>query len=518
MRYITALDLLEETVNKYPEKTAVVCEADSVTYSAFYGEIRKLAAGLFKALKGRTGLPVILFLDKGIPCLELMYATVMSGNIYVPMDVKTPSDRVKKIVRTSGSVIAVTDSKGKDLFEAMDFQGEVFLYEDLKETEMDPDAESALSLIRENIIDTDIMYLLFTSGSTGEPKGVAVRHRSVVDYIEAFIEDTGISEEDVAGNQTPFYADMSLKDLMVLYKGGTLVIIPQKYFMTPKKLLQYLDDNNVTTIMWVPTAYRLVSQFDGLSKVTPKSLRRFVFSGESMPLPVVKYWMGFYPLRENEYIQNYGPTEITGACASHHITEKDMEKGILPIGKPYRNTGIILMDDEGNIVEKPGTSGENTEGEICVYGSCLAAGYYNDRESTDRSFVSFPGRESVKDLMYRTGDLGRYDENGDIVFISRIDSQVKHGGKRIELGEIESAAVKADGVKACCCVHLKEKDELVMLYTGDIDEKAFKAALSEYLPKYMIPVRYIVLSELPMLPNGKLDRKSMEKIAAEDGD
>lgn len=516
MRKLTAIDYLEGSVREYPDKTAVICEDTSVTYRKFYTEIQKIGVSVRKLLNNRIQVPVLIFMEKGISCLEAMYGIAMSGNIYVPMDEKTPLERIRKIMDTSGTDLIIAGEKEEEKLRKSGFSGSIISFSSLVDRELNDADTDSLQKLKKQTVDTDLMYLLFTSGSTGDPKGVAVMHRSVVDYIEAFLDEVKLSSDDVAGNQTPFYADMSLKDLMVLYTGGTLVIIPQRFFMTPKKLLEYLDNNNVTTIMWVPTAYRLISQFDGLKRIKPSSLKRFVFSGESMPFPVFEYWLEHYPLSSSIYIQQYGPTEITGACTSHVITEEDVKKKILPIGRPFHNTGILLVDEKQHIVYDSRYDTDHTagaEGEILVFGSCLAAGYYNNNSESRAAFIQNPNINTHSSIAYRTGDLGRTGENGELIFISRIDYQVKHGGKRIELGEIECAADQTEGLKACCCVHDDENDELILYFTGEVPEKAIKEKLMALIPKYMIPTKYVKLDELPMLPNGKLDRKSLKEYA-----
>lgn len=247
------------------------------------------------------------------------------------------------------------------------------------------------------MLDTDLMYILFTSGSTGVPKGVAVRYRSVLDYIRAYVSDVGISHEDIFGNQTPFYADMSLKDIyMSMAVGATICIIPQKYFMTPKKLLRYLEDNGVTYIAWVPTAYGIISRFDAMRELRPSKIRICIFSGEAMPISVFHYWREKYP--DASFIQLYGPTEITGACTSFHVVKQYGPTEIIPIGKPFSNTGILLLDEDDHEIEKT----SDAQGEICVYGSCLAAGYYNNPEKTAEAFVQNPTVHTHPELIYRT--------------------------------------------------------------------------------------------------------------------
>lgn len=512
MREITVLDILEKTAARLPDKIYLRDEEETVTY----GECRARATGLGYALHRELGgarkRPILLFIDKSCRCVVSMLGVLYSGNFYVPMDVKTPLARLESILRTMEDAVIVTTEKDSAALRKTGYQGTALVYEELLAKW--PPAEGAEQLvrtIRDSVIDTELMYVLFTSGSTGAPKGVAVMHRSVMDYIEAFTGAVKVEEGDVHGSQTPFYTDMSLKDLyMAMKAGASICLIPQKYFMSPKKLLQYLEDHQVTTLMWVPTAYRLISQFDALEKIKPRSLKKLLFSGESMPVPVYKYWRRYYP--DAEITQQYGPTEITGACTTYRVTRNYADDETIPIGKPFPNTGILLLDENDREIPPADTA---SAGEICVFGSCLAAGYYNAPDKTAEAFVPIPTVTGYSPLMYRTGDLARYDGEGNLIFVSRKDHQVKHGGRRIELGEIETAFQAAEGIKAVCCVQDREEDKLVLYYIGEVPEEEMSLAVRDSLPKYMIPAVYHKLDQLPALPNGKLDRKTMDGWANE---
>lgn len=509
MRTITVLDILDKTASRLPDSVYLQDEAESVTFSQCREQAMRLGCALHKELGGARKKPVMLFIDKSCRCVIAMLGTLYSGNFYVPMDVKTPFERLDSILSTLEDAVVVTTQKDEADLRKTGYDGEALIYEELLEKWSDGDAESVLAPVRESIIDTEMMYVLFTSGSTGTPKGVGVMHRSVVDYIEAFIDKVSVEEGDIHGSQTPFYTDMSLKDVyMAMKAGATVCLIPQKLFMSPKKLLQYLDDHGVTTLMWVPTAYRLISQFDALEKLKPRFLKKMLFSGESMPVPVYKYWKQHYP--DAEFTQQYGPTEITGACTSYRVMRDYEDDETIPIGKPFPNTGIMLLDEEDREVALSDTV---TQGEICVYGTCLAAGYYNAPEKTEKAFVPIPGQKGCSALMYRTGDLARYDAEGNLVFVSRKDYQVKHGGRRIELGEIETAFQAVDGVKGVCCVQDRREDKLVLYYVGGMPEKEISLTVKNRLPKYMIPAAYHQMESLPTLPNGKLDRKTLDKWA-----
>ena len=506
MRDITVLDLFDRTAEKYPDNTAVIQEERSVSYGELKELSQRIGSSLFLYLEGRVQKPVSIFMEKGIECLSSMLGIMYSGNIYVPMDVKTPEERLRSILGTLKSSIIICMERDRKRLSDMGFGDELLVYEDIISGSGYEREGEGLNSVRKNMTDMDLMYVLFTSGSTGIPKGVAIRHRSVLDYVDAYVDDVGVSPEDILGNQTPFYADMSLKDIYMAFSVGAAVcIIPQTYFMSPKKLLNYLNDKKVTSIAWVPTAYQIVASFKALDIVRPEYLRTFVFSGESMQISVFEYWRKYYP--DGDFIQNYGPTEITGACTSYHVKGDVPEEGFIPIGRPYRNTGILLLDEKGGIIKDKDT---DAAGEICVYGSCLAAGYYNNRERTDEVFVRNPLYPETVSLMYKTGDIGRWDGDGNLVFVSRKDYQIKHGGRRIELGEIEAAADSIDEISMCCAVQNRDKDELVLYYSGDIDKDSIKEHLGQRLPKYMIPVRYEKRDTLPILPNGKLDRKTVD--------
>lgn len=509
MRAITVLDILEDTASRLPDKIFLWDEFGKITYGQYRTEAVRFGYALHRELEGLRRRPVILFMEKGCRCAVCLTGILYSGNFYVVMDTKTPIDRLESTLEALSNAIVVTTLAELKTLRKIGFSGNALIFEELMENWQDDSAEETVMKLKEDILDTDLMYVLFTSGSTGTPKGVAAMHRSVVDYIESSIEGIGIEENDVIGNQGPFYTDIPLRDVFMAMKAGaTTCITPQRFFMSPKKLLQYLDEHHVTKLMWVPTAYRLISQFDALEKVRPSEIKKLLFVGEALPIPVYRYWRRHYP--NADYRQLYGPSEITGVCTYYRITRDYKDGETIPIGRPFPNTGILLLDDNDKLIERTDT--EKT-GEICVRGTCITAGYYNDPEKTAKVFVQDPTITAYPSLIYRTGDLARYNEQGDMVFISRKDYQVKHGGRRIELGEVEAAFQSVAGIKAACCVQDRRADTLVLYYIGEISEDDIPLAVREKLPKYMIPALYHKMDELPILPNGKLDRKTLDRWA-----
>lgn len=513
MRTNTVLDILEQTAKRLPNKVFLKDEKGELTYGEYRQEAIVFGYALHCALNGAKGRPVMLFMEKGCRLAACLSGVLYSGNFYVVMDIKTPAERLESTLRTLENAAVVTTTEEYENLKKLGYNGSALIYEELVGTVAgaaeDGTAEETVMQIMEGILDTDLMYVIFTSGSTGVPKGVAAMHRSVVDYIESSIGCIGIEECDVIGSQGPFYTDIPLRDVFMAMKAGaTTCIVPQRFFMSPKKLLGYLAENHVSNLMWVPTAYRLISQFDALSKVTPEEIQKILFVGEAIPIPVYRYWREHYP--NAQYRQLYGPSEVTGVCTFYRMTRNYADGETIPIGKPFPNTGLMLLDENDKPIAK---ADAGKEGEICVYGTCLTAGYYNDPEKTRGAFVQNPIVTAYPSLMYRTGDIARYNEDGDLVFVSRKDFQVKHGGRRIELGEVEAAFAAVKGLKAACCVHNRAEDRLVLYYVGDIAEEEISLAVRNTIPKYMIPAEYHKLESLPTLPNGKTDRKKMDAWA-----
>lgn len=506
---ISVLDILEETTQKLPNKIVCIDSIKDITYLQLTQDAKTFGYALNQELRVQK-TPVVLFMEKGCDCMTAMLGTLYSGNIYVPMDISTPLERLKSILSSLETDYIVASAKDKRVLDKMGYTGgHIYVYESLMEKYQECKSFEVLDDIRSEMTDMDLMYILFTSGSTGIPKGVAIRHRSVIDYIDAYVSEVGITKNDIVGNQAPFYNDMSVRDIFMPIKvGATCCILPRTYFMSPKKLLEYMDANRVSYTCWAPTAYSLIYQFDGLSKIHLTSLHKIIYSGEVMPIPVLKYWQKFFPTAE--FYQLYGPTEITGVCLYHKITRDYANEERIPLGKAFKNTGIMLLNDEKQVVTQDQAG---MAGEICVSGTCLAAGYYNNPEKTKETFVQNPLISMYPSLIYRTGDLAKWDKDGNLIFVSRKDYQIKHSARRIELGDIEAIILSLGEIKACCCVQNREHDKLILYYVGNIESREIMIQIKDKLPQYMFPTEYHRQESLPVLPNGKLNRKLMDQWA-----
>ena len=493
------LDYLTETVQRVPEKMAYSDGTDELCFREVYEQSR--AVGTFLSGSGIYKEPVVIFMNKHPKMAAAFYGTVFGGNYYVPIDVEMPEGRIRLILENIAARIMICDDTTLPIAEKIGFEGRVVLYDEICRT---PVKEEALQEIYDCAIDTDPVYIVFTSGSTGVPKGVTACHRSVIDYIEHLSEALGFDEDTVFGNQAPLYMDACLWELLVTIKfGASAYLIPKELFMFTVKLVEYMNRYRINTVCWVVSALTMISAFGTFETVVPRYLRLIAFVSEAFPVKQFNKWRKVLP--DAVYVNLYGPTEGTGVCC-YYIVDREFEPGdVIPIGKPFKNTQILLLDEQDKSVE-PGQPGE-----ICIRGASLTLGYYNDPERTREVFVQNPLNPFYPESIYRTGDLGRLNGRGELEFISRRDYQVKHMGHRIELGEIEANVNMLDDIKAAGCVYDKERSKIVLFYTGGIDEKDLTVCLKEKLPRYMMPSRIIRLPEMPYTANGKLDRMTLMK-------
>lgn len=495
------LNYLLSSANKNPEKTAYFSITDEYKYRDLLKDTMAIATGLINCISS-TQKPVLIYMEKSPYCLSAFWGAVMSRNFYVPIDITMPDYRIKLIVDNLKPAAIISCRANAEVAKA--YCENVLVYEELIKVEPDCDK---LNDRLSHAVDTDPVYVLYTSGSTGVPKGVVVSHRSLVDYIDHFCEELIITEDDIIANQAPFYFDASLVDIYCTLKmGGSTGIVPIEYFSVPIKLVEFLDNYNITTIRWVPSALKMISMFKGLKTLKPKCLRKVIFGAESMPVKVYNYWKNNLP--EVTFAQIYGPTEITGVCTYHFVDRTYTDEQTIPIGKAFKNSEVFLLSEENKLIDTIGTIGE-----ICVKGSCLSLGYYNSPEKTDEVFVQNPLNPYYPEKIYKTGDLAKYDDRMDLVFVSRKDFQIKHMGHRIELGDIETAVMSIPDIKATCCLFNKEKDKIVLFYVSDkYEDDALREQLSTRLQHYMIPNVLKKLDNMPLTATGKSDRVKLKEM------
>ncbi len=508
---INICEMLEMSAEKYPDKTAFADPFSSITFKELLEQSKKIACHFISSeIISGSRRSVLFYMEKCVKALPVMFGGVYCGAFYCFVDIRQSDERAKDIInRVSPSVIITDSANAERLNKILGSTAEPVMIEDIT----DPGFldglscnEKILEKEREGSYDLLPLYVNFTSGSTGMPKGVVVGHASVIDFIDVFTDTFKITENDVIANQAPFDFDVSVKDIYSgLYTGATVVLIPREYFTNPMQLMDYLCDNKVTVIIWAVTAMCFVSIMNGFDYKTPDRLRMVMFSGEVMPVKQLNKWRD--RIGNATYVNLYGPTEITCNCTYHIIDRQYEKEDVIPIGIPFRNEKVFLLDENDNLITEPGI-----EGEICVSGTCLAIGYYKDEAKTAEAFVQNPLNKEFYERIYRTGDLGKYDDKGLLYYSSRKDFQIKHMGQRIELSDIELSAMAVDNVSRACCLYDEKKKKIVMFYTGDIDKSELSLALKEKLPEFMVPGKTEKLSELPVNKNGKIDRSALKEM------
>lgn len=496
------LEWLEQSERALPHKACVSDPSDSLTFAELGARARSFATWLVRATCHQPRQAVALYLDKSPLTFAAMLGTVYAGGFYSVIDTRQPQVRVSHILSALEATVVLADQGTlADAHAAADELGIPVC--DIAEATCEVD-EGLLRARRAQALDTDPLYVNFTSGSTGTPKGVVVSHRSVIDFIPLFAATFGIGQEDVIANQAPFDFDVSVKDVYTsLCTGASMHLVPRAYFSNPTQLMDYLAEVRPTTLTWAVSALCFVSIMGGLDYREPASVRRVLFSGEVMPPAQLAAWQRHLP--DATFANLYGPTEITCNCTYHIIDRAYDPSEVIPMGRPFPNERVLLLDEEGRLVTSTGVPGE-----VCVCGTCLALGYLGDPDRTAKAFVQNPLNGRWMETMYKTGDLAKLDDDGNLVFVARKDHQIKHLGQRIELTDIEASAQSVPGVEQACCLYDSVRKRLILCYVGGIDKKDLKRHLRTLLPPYMQPNTCRQLESFPLTKNGKIDRRALE--------
>jgi D-alanine--poly(phosphoribitol) ligase subunit 1 len=491
------LEYLEGSAVKFPDKLAFVDERSEIKYGNLLQEAQSLGFAIHTKTNAAIRQPIVVFVDRNIESLVSFMGVAYSGNFYVPIEIQMPKMRIELILQTLNPIAMLVLESQKTFAASVAPDILTLIYEEEKAIDFNIDI---LCKIRRIIIDRDPIYATFTSGSTGIPKGVITCHQSVIDMTDNLVNTFGFDENCIFGNQNPFYFDASIKDIYSSLKcGATLHILPRSYFMMIGKLVDYMVDKQIDTIMWSAAAIALLANSDAFAEKAPTQLKSVMFSGEVMHNKVLNYWRRALPT--TKFVNLYGPTEITSVCTYYEIKKAFADDEVLPIGIAFKNTEILLLNETNQLVQ-PGETGE-----ICVRGCSLALGYYNNPEKTAEAFCQNSTNSHFPELIYRTGDLGKYNEFGEVMFLSRKDNQVKHMGQRVELGEIEILVNAMEKISASFCFYDHEQQKIVLVFEGEMaDNKYILGELKTRVSKFMFPNIMIKVAEMPYNLNGKIDR------------
>ena len=495
-----------ETVKSNGNKIAVV-EGDGRITFADLDRKSKILASIIIDYVTDSNKPIAIFLPKTIDSVISDIAITYSSNVYMNLDIKTPLDRINNIISLIEPKLIISNSMYFKQIESLGMTLPI-LNIDTIDFENGLIKEEFLLNRLSKLIDTDPYCIINTSGSTGTPKGVVLNHKSFVDFIEWSVDTFKFSEDEIIGSLSPLVFDIYSYELcMLMSKGSTIVLIPDSLAAFPIKILEILEKEKVTFLFWVPTIMVNIANMGLLEKIHLPSLKTVWFAGEVFPTKQFNYWKN--NLKDCLFANLYGPIEITLDC-TYFIVDRDIpDDEPLPIGIACRNTDILILNEEDKLVE----TGE--EGELCVRGTSLAMGYFNNPEKTALAFVQNPLNNSYPEIIYRTGDVVIVNERDEIVFKGRKDSLVKHLGYRIELGEIEHVIVNTLKIaKNGCVVYNSIKKEITLFYeaSNEISVAEFRTELTKSLPKYMIPTVYVYMQELPRNANGKIDRLYLKNI------
>ena len=494
------LEYLERTAEKYPGRIAVEDDKEALTWKELEDLSRRIGTAAGKRIA--SGDPVVILAPKGPLTLAAMFGAVYGGGFYVNGEPALPPRRLKEIFRVLRPKLVLIRPEEIPLIRQAGYTGDYCLLHEAAGEE--PDLE-LLERRRKDSCSEDILYGIFTSGSTGTPKGITVSHRAVIDFITHFTEIFGIDEKDRIGNQAPFDFDVSVKDIYsAVMTGAALVLIPRQLFSVPAALLDYLCEKKATVLIWAVSALTMISSLGGFKYRIPSDVRKVMFSGEVMPANQLACWQEALP--EAEFVNLYGPTEITCNCTYYPVQKVPGEGEKLPIGKAFPGRRVFLLNEEGGEIREPEQAGE-----ICVAGESLSLGYYHDPAETEKSFQERIFPDGRKERYYRTGDLGFLGKDGNLYFSGRKDFQIKFNGHRIELEEIERLLDQMQGIEKSCCVTDHRKTCLAAFYMGKVMPGEIRLWLKKRLPGYMVPRKIFQTEKLPLTKNGKTDRKALQK-------
>ncbi|WP_028235562.1 AMP-binding protein [Pseudobutyrivibrio sp. MD2005] len=496
----SVVSIIEKSIKKYGKKIAYIDNENSVSFDDLEVMTSKIASRIIQM--GCFNCPILVLSKRNVYTPVAYLGIVKSGNYYVPIDSTLNENRINQIIGATKSAILLTNRELLGDIEKLNFVGNVLVIEDLIEARLEP---LLINDMNKKMNPMMPLYTIFTSGSTGRPKGVITSHLALINYIDAVNEVLNLSEEDILGNQSPLDYIAAIRDIYLpLFTGATTVIIPKNEFAMASELAARIDKQGITVLCWSAAGLEMTYKSGLLEEIRSNNIKKVLFSGSILPGRVLEAWQTRFPTAS--FINQYGPTEATASCTYYVVKEKASANTVLPIGIPYSNYNILLINEDGTKTE------DGSIGEICVSGLGVTLGYFGDKVLSDEYFIQNPLNDKYREIIYKTGDLGRYDEAGMLFFCGRKDRQVKHFGHRIELEEIELYGKKIEGVQECVAVYDNDKSILHFVYSGEVEKKDIILFFRNNVPSFMVPRSVEKIEEIPHLPNGKIDIKAVQKL------
>ena len=494
----------EGALSNFPTSIAVKDENCDITFTDLENYSKNLAFQIINSL-GSTGHPIAVFMPKCSEVIISNLAILYSGNFYTNFDFSSPEERIKNLIKSIAPRLIISNQEGINKLKNLDIFDEnlILNVDDAISSKILHDSNSIANIVAKKI-DTDPACIISTSGSTGVPKSVVLSHRNIIDFIDWCTETFVFEQSDVIGSLSPFHFDIYILELYVsLSKGCTMHLIPSNESAFPADLVSFLALNKITFIFWVPTIMVNISNLNILSSINLNSLKKVFFAGEVFPTKHLNYWRNKIP--SAQFVNLYGPIEIAVDCTYFIVNRLFEDSEAIPIGKPCNNSDILILKNNDNLAK------DGEQGELCVRGSSLALGYFNNQEQTDKVFVQNPLNNSYPEKIYRTGDLVYKNEHGEIMFVGRKDFQIKHMGYRVELMEIELAVLALQEVKNACILYNNALKQIIMVFEsdGELSDISIRQKLSSKLPKYMLPTKIKKVEIIPRNANGKIDRQKL---------
>ena len=531
--------LLRDSAARHPDAIAVSGPGGSLTYAALDDRSARLATLLAEAGVVR-GTRVGFMLSKSVASVVTIFAILRAGGVYVPIDPASPRGRLAYIVRNCGIRHLVTRAEhAPTITEGLrELAGDDLLLVVLADGAPAADAEGAVPGLPASVVrrwsdvdryppasedaggcETDLAYILYTSGSTGAPKGVMITHRASLTFVDWTRDRFAVTERDVVSSHAPLHFDLSIFDIFTAVSAGAhIALVPDRLSTFPVKLAQFIRDERISIWYSVPSALTLMLERGGFASLEYPDLRVVLFAGEVFP---VKFLHALMRATRAELYNLYGPTE-TNVCTYYAVRPSDLERTVpVPIGVPIANYDVFAVDEAGARITRTGVKGE-----LWGRGPGLMSGYWGDEEKTARTLRPNPFLPHLSnDRIFATGDIVSLDDEGNFIYHGRRDNMVKSRGYRIELGEIEAALYRHPRVREAAVLAVPDEtltNRLRAVIALDAPESVSVEALRDFcraeLPRYMVPDSIELRDRLPKTSTEKIDRQALAAETPSSGD